>query len=397
MTNNTKIVIALFVIDIFANLLAPFSKYYISNIEVYLDIMCFFTVLTNKNILISTKNIDIALKYFVACGLIIFIPIICFGNLPFTTAISRLLFAISFILLKTEIKKRIYILFVKYFVILLTLGIIEWVLLFFGTNFFWSSVYREGTQEFKQGLFILVPSYYIFGNYRFMSLCTEPGGLGTICFFLLATLDSNKYKKQYIIILFAGLISFSLGFYVLIVLWFLTQFKKIKISQILVGVVVVTIMLNFFGDFFNARIVERLINVDSVEELDNRSNEAVDEKLEEISNDYRFLVGMGNRNFYKWKAESDGVSAGVKNFLLQYGVLGLIIYFVSFSRLIIRIRGFNKQTLILVAFVWLCFYKSSIWNSPPVLLPLLTVLYTTPVYQYKLLSKTCEYESNKTS
>lgn len=314
-----------------------------------------------------------ALKYLVSCVTIILIPIIFWENLPFVSVVSKLFFTLSFILLKVELKCAVYKLFLEFFVILLCLGIIEWLLLLFGVNFFWALVNRADMLDFHQGLFILAPTYYSSGYARFMSLCEEPGNLGTICFFLIITLDFQRYKKQFLVLLLAGLITFSLGFYVLITLWVLTQIKKLKFYQIIIGFIAIIFMLTLFGDAFNDRIVERILNKNNIEELDNRTNDQINNKLQEISYDYRLFVGMGNRNYYEWKGKMGGVSAGAKNFLLQYGALGLVVVIYSFSMLIIRVRGFNRQTLLLVFFVCLCFYKSDIWNYPPVILPLLTV------------------------
>lgn len=371
---NYRFVIAIFVIDIFAWLIAPFSKYYIiPNMEVYSDVLCMLSLITLGKGMSSAKNGIIARNYMVACLAIILIPIFFYGDLPFVNVLSKLIFAVSFISLKTKYRWAIYHIFVNLFSILLFLGIIEWVLLLFGINFLWATVARAGIQEFYQGLFILVPHYYQFGDYRFMSICEEPGGLGTVCFFLLATLDFKKYKRQFLILLFAGLISFSLGFYVLTILWLLTQRRRMRFSQLVLGAIAVAVMMTMFGSFFEARIIERITGRDTIESIDNRTNEQVDKKLQEISEDERIIIGIGNRTFYEWEAKVEGVSAGVKNFILQYGVLGFVIFFFSFSHLIIRIRGWGKYTVILLAFVWFAFYKSNTWNLPPVLLPLLCV------------------------
>jgi chromate transport protein ChrA len=239
-------------------------------------------------------------------------------------------------------------------------------------NFFWATVDRADSQFFNHGIFILIPTYSFEGYARFMSLCEEPGIMGTICFFFLATLDYHKNKKQFFVLLLAGLISFSLGFYVLIGLWALTQGRKLGMSNIALGAISVVLMLTLFGAFFQERIVERVTGVD-IESIDNRTNAEVDAKLNEISKDYRLFLGMGNRQFYKWESKVEGVSAGVKNFVLQYGLVCLAILIISFSSLIINIRGKSKSSWIIILFVWISFYKSNTWNYSPILISLLTV------------------------
>lgn len=367
-----KFIIILFVIDIFAWLIAPFSKYHPSNIEVYLDILCFLSAAISKSSITSEKNIIIALKYLVACLAILMIPVFFYGNIPFVSDVTKLLYAFSFVSLRSDIKWAIYQLFIPFFTLFLILGIIEWILLIFGINFLWATVYRWETLEFQQGIFILVPTY-VADHFRFMSLCEEPSVIGNTCFFLITTLDYQKYKIPFIIFMVAGLISFSLGFYVLIVLWALTQNKRFKASQIFMGIIAIAFMMIFFGESFNARIMERITGQESIEAIDNRVNYEVQHKLDEVSQDYRIFIGMGNRNFYEWQQKSEGVSAGVKNFLLQYGILGLLLLVYAYSALIFRTRGYSKHTLLIVVFVWICFYKSHvIWNNPSIILALLT-------------------------
>ena len=182
---SQRIVIFLFVFDLFAWLVAPFSKYYVSHIEVYSDLACLASLIFLGNGICSGKNIEISVYYFFVCIAIIIIPVFLYGDTPFVAVLSKLIFAISFISLKARHKWTIYRVFVRILSIILFLGIIEWILYLFGLNFFWAIVERNGVQPFYQGIFILMPTYSFEGYARFMSLCTEPGGLGTLCFFLV--------------------------------------------------------------------------------------------------------------------------------------------------------------------------------------------------------------------
>lgn len=371
-----RLVIFLFVIDIFAWFIAPFSKYYISNIVIYLDLSCLVSLLLIGGGMTSKRCRSIAFVYIIACISIILIPVIVYGDTPFVSAISKLFFTFGFVSLKPQFKWDIYQIFVKLFVILLFLGIIEWLLLLVNINFFWAVVERNAVQIFNHGIFILVPLYSLEGFARFMSLCQEPGTMGTICFFLLTTLDYHKYKREFFVLLTAGLISFSLGFYVLISIWVLMKSRQFRFSQILLGGVAFLIMLTLFGNSFEKRIINR-IEGRSIEEIDNRTNEIVNLKMQEITNDGRIYVGMGNRTFYEWEAKMGGVSSGMKNYIFQYGLLGLFILCIAYTTLILQIKGFKKETLILVFLVWVSFYKSNTWNDPPILVSILAIPVTT--------------------
>ena len=377
-TVRQRAVILLFVLDVFAWLVAPFSKYSFSNMEIYSDIVCLLSLVFIGKGMTSNANVNLSLKYLLACLAIILIPVVVYGDIPFVSVMSKIVFATCFISLKSQYKWAICDIFVKIFTTILALGIIEWILLFANINFFWARVVRNEVLPFNQGIFILVPTYSFEGYARFMSLCEEPGTMGTICFFLLATLDYHKNKKQFFVLLVAGLISFSLGFYVLIGLWALTQGRRLGMSNIALGVVAVVLMMTLFGAFFQDRIVERVTGR-TFESIDNRTDETVEKKIEEISKNGTIFWGLGNRQFYEWEARLDGTSSGVKNFILQYGISGFVILLFSLSALILRIRGNNKNTWILILFVWICFYKSNTWNYPPWLVTLLSVPVAIPV------------------
>ena len=368
-----RFVITLFVVDVFAWLLAGFSSYYLKYSRESLDLLCLFFLFVLGSGMASKKNVRISIKYLSVCLAIILIPLLFYGDMPFVAVVTKLCFAIAFISLKEEYKWAIYKIFIWTFTIIVFLGIIEYTLLLFGINFTWAVVERvDPHQILNQGIFILVPTYSVEGFARFMSLCEEPGGLGTICFFLLTTLDYKENKRTFLILLVAGLLSFSLGFYVLITMWTVVRSKTFGFSQMLLGVLAVLFVMTYFSGFLEERIVERVSGRDLVS-IDNRTDDEANKKLKEISSDYRLYFGMGNRSFYNWQEKAGGTSAGVKNFIFQYGIIGLVLLIISFSITVIKIRGYNKFSLIIIAFFWICFYKSNIWNMPQILVALLSL------------------------
>lgn len=395
-----KVVVLLFVIDLFAWLLAGFSMYYIKYSREAMDIVCLLSLLTLGSGMTSVKNVKLSLQYLGVCLVIMFIPILIYGDTPFVQVITKLCFAVGFIALKPNFKMAIYKVFLKTFTVIVALGIAEYILLFFNINFTWAVVERaDPYQVLNQGIFILIPTYSIEGFARFMSLCEEPGGLGTICFFLLTTLNYKENKKTYLILLVAGLISFSLGFYVLITMWTVANSRKLGFSQILLGVLAVAFLMTYFSGFVEERIVERVAGR-SFAEIDNRTDDETTKKLIEISGDERLYVGMGNRNYYNWQTSAGGTSAGVKNFIFQYGIVGLVFLVVGFSIVIFRIRGFNKASILIVLFFWICFYKSNLWNVPQILVallgyvPALNAIATNKNHKYVKTVQPLKYENS---
>ena len=368
-----RFIILLFVVDIFAWLLAGFSSYYIQYSRESMDLVCLFSLFIAGKGMTSRKCINLSTQYFIICLSIILIPIIIYGDVPFVAVVSKLCFAIAFVALKPNYKWVIYKIFLRVFTILLLLGIIEYTLLLAGINFTWTVVERSDPyQVLNQGLFILVPTYSVEGFARFMSLCEEPGSLGTICFFLLTTLEYKSNKREFLILLVAGLLSFSLGFYVLITMWTVIRSRTFGFSQIILGVLAVLFMVTYFSGFLEERIIER-VSVNNIVTIDNRTDEESNKKLKEIASDHRLYIGMGNRNYYEWQGKAGSTSAGVKNFIFQYGLLGLLLLIIGFSMLVINVRGLNKFSLTVLIFLWICFYKSNTWNLPPLLVAVLSV------------------------
>jgi len=200
----------------------------------------------------------------------------------------------------------------------------------------------------------------------------------------LITLDNNNNKFKYLILLFAGLVTFSLGYYVLLILWSAFHIRKIDFSKLLIASIVIFAVYFSLGSIFQDRIIDR-ISGRSIKEIDNRTNEAVDRKLQEVVDNGTIIYGLGNRSFYEWETKVSGVSAGAKNFILQYGIISLIILVISFSYVVFRVRGLNRHTILVILFFWISFYKSNMWNNPAILLALLAI--STNMFRDKLIFK----------
>ena len=75
-----RVIIVLFVIDLFAWLLAGFSMYYIKYSREAMDIICLFSLITAGSGMTSVKNVKVSLQYLLACLAVIFIPILIYGD-----------------------------------------------------------------------------------------------------------------------------------------------------------------------------------------------------------------------------------------------------------------------------------------------------------------------------
>lgn len=139
------------------------------------------------------------------------------------------------------IKRDIYISLVRKLTVLLAIlfafGIVFHVLKITGAFSFEPITTYYGDRE------LAVWDVYFWGNYkhmaelRFHSIFDEPGYLGTISAFLLALNRYDFEKKENIIIFIAGLLTLSLAFYFLSILYFVLLFAGERRSLIRIAVV----------------------------------------------------------------------------------------------------------------------------------------------------------------
>ncbi len=382
-----KFIMCLFVFVPFTYLVAPFSKYYvIHNMEIYTTLFLVGLFMVRGNRLKDKINLRNAWYYFFACMIVLAIPIIVHLEYPFVTVICELFYVVSFLSLKSEYKIYIYNRFVRILSWLFLFGIIEFLLSFLGITYFIGQIERlsdSSSQVFNQGLFVIIPSYFSESSFRFMSICEEPGTVGTLSFFLIITLDKKKYTREFVIFIISGMLSLSLAFYILTAFWLVLERRTISSNfhYLVPLAVIVYFFFSIFGDFFNERIVER-VSGKNIEEIDNRSSETLKKKYNEVWNNGDIIWGIGNRSYYAWQSKAGSSGAGLKKFMMQYGLIGTVILFFLFSRFFLLFNGVNKKNLIILFLFWLSFYQRSYWNNVPVFIA--------------LFSFSCEYINYKT-
>ena len=166
-----RITLWLFLLVPFVCLLSGYSKFYfIPHLDVYINLLClFFWIFYGRGLLDTSKTVPI-LIYSLSCVWVICTPLGAHGERPFVKLVYEFMFAVSFLFLKPEYRFWIYDKFIKILAVI----------------------------------------------FRFQSLTEEPGVVGTLCAFILFTIDRKKYKKEFYIFCLAGILSLSLAFYLLL-------------------------------------------------------------------------------------------------------------------------------------------------------------------------------------
>lgn len=362
----------LLVISCIVLLISPNSKYYIiPNIEIYFFAFSFVVFALFGNHLLDKGNRHFSLSLLIFSSLYVcFFSVIHFER-PFVTVIYEIIFAVIFLSLNFRCRNWIYDKYIKLLSVLFVLGIVEYILINAGIDFFWGTYVRE-EMEFYQGIFTSIPIYYREVPARFMAFCEEPGLVGTLSFFILITMDRLKYKKEFYIILVAGVLSFSMAFYLLGLLYYLLYFRKylLSIKSILIITILVSFAMYFMWDVIDYRLLERVNSKDAIESLDNRNSEVVNKKFNEYVKSSDIFLGVGHRTYYDWKKKTENISVGLKEQLFMYGIVGVLMMFLIFSFIYLKYNGENNKNLKIIILYWVSFYQRSYWLFPPLIIVL---------------------------
>lgn len=289
----------------------------------------------------------------------------------------------AFILLNDYLKMKCFDWFIKAFSLILILSIVEY-LIFSITGagiVLYSSITRPGDNDvvLSQLVFNLLTSSEITTLFRFQSLCEEPGVIGTICGFLIFLTQEKKYKKNYYIFLIAGLLSFTLSFYVLFILHLINR-SSLKIKRIIIYGIIISAGLYYLGQSVSDFLIYRIAGKD-FSSIDNRSG---------IDFAYQFDNALQNGDLWlsNYNKGYNIYGAGLKMFIWRYGIISLIILFLSYSYVFFRWAKRYKSTIIktfifFLAF-WISFYQRHyITNMEYVLCFFMAPIFFSTVFQQK--------------
>ncbi|MGL4675409.1 MAG: hypothetical protein ACRCXK_11170 [Wohlfahrtiimonas sp.] len=219
--------------------------------------------------------------------------------------------------------------------------------------------------------------------YRFIGFFDEPGLLGTVAFFLLATTNYNIKNIKNIIILIAGLISLSLAFYVLTFIYLL--FCSFRQYQKIIYLIIFSVSIYALSNLsipFNKAIGSRLHIVHSdagiVVSGDNRSNNVLEQEFIQAYKAPIAQIIFGDRDY----KNTDG-SASWKMIFIQTGIVGLLIC-TSILLLTLVIYSEDKK-IYWISIVFLICLFASFYQRPDIIkayyiLAFIVSIVTSPLY-----------------
>lgn len=195
---------------------------------------------------------------------------------------------------------------------------------------------------------LVIPTHVNVDSARFCSVFDEPGVVGTLSALVLIAENFNFKDKKLLVVLVAGIFSFSLFFYLIIVIYLLLRAPaKYKIVTIISVFFLYLLTIN--NEVIYDRIWARLeIGSDGLMEGDNRNTESLIALWDRYKYSPQILLGYGA------KFVSDYTdSASIQLFILRDGLLFVILFLLSLYKLArYYISNFNEVVIIMI--IMLC-------------------------------------------
>ena len=314
------------------------------------------------------------------CGSIIFIAIftVCLAGGSERTQILSFAwlpyFVVStYLLLPEKLKVQSYRVFVTVFAVTLLFPILWYVLSHLGISIPYSVLESQEEIKVMRGKFYkLYPLATQITSrwdplYQELHLCgiyDEAGRVGTLAGLILA---SEKYKIKgnwkNIVIVIAGVLSFSLAFYAIAVVYYLVSCfdkKKYKNIAIVLGIVIVYfIFMNINFSDPNITIWQQRFQITS-EGLagNNRTNADFDALMDDFyrSDMYSVLFGKGDGVIGEIQAQRNIDGSSYKSMIYNFGFVGFglsILWLIMYALKMCKVKGANKPQIIAVLIVYL--------------------------------------------
>jgi hypothetical protein len=230
------------------------------------------------------------------------------------------LLILFFIALKPNEQLRVFDYFVTILAVFYSIGLVSYLLSILGLNI------QFGTAEAPNSL--KSPYLVFFGHveetglpvYRFCDVFDEAGVVGTVNGLILSSIGISTRDIRSIVLLLAGLVSFSLAFYVILI--FILLFK-LDFKKIFLGLLIIVSFAILSGDKFNELITSRLAIENGHLSGDNRSHPAFDEWYNSFlaKGGKDLIFGRGSGSFLN--VERGAEVSSYKSLIVDQGIIGV--------------------------------------------------------------------------
>lgn len=263
---------------------------------------------------------------------------------------------ICYLLLSNDQKIKAYNIYFLLFSITLVLPIIYYMLLRMGINIPYSILEPQEAIKVIRGFyyknyFLAVQrthNYDLFAEFKMCGIYDESGRLGTLAaLFLVSERLKIKDKWQNILCLIAGILSFSLAFYIIIIIYYcgMCIFNR-KFKNIILIATIMMIYFMFLNVQFDDGVIKNFQSRISITETglagDNRTNEQFDSLMNDFNENsdiYTLVFGRGDGAIAEVQSSNNIDGSSYKCFIYNYGYLGfssIIVWLILFAVLKIK-------------------------------------------------------------
>lgn len=236
----------------------------------------------------------------------------------------------AYVLLDTDYLHRAFNRFISIFSILLIPSLISYALFFSGLISLpelgrMDPIASSSTHELIHYPFLLISNTFQDGGFaRFRAVFDEPGVVGTTAAISAVILKYDFKDWRIYPIILAGVLSFSLSFFVLFTVGLLL-FSKRKINIIIisfVAIIVIYIVNTIFPDVVGELLLDRIQFDDGKLSGDNRTTKSFELWYEQFKYTKEWWFGYGNN--YSQVINYGGAS--YKDLIVNYGILFFVLY-----------------------------------------------------------------------
>lgn len=276
-----------------------------------------------------------------------------------------------FILLPDDMKRRIFTLFYRLFLVTAVISIFVWICFFLKINIGFQQVAYYSQRE-NAGFTYYYYRWFIFAIfneltfYRLCGVFNEPGALGTLCALLFICTHKKSTFLEKVILLVTGVLTFSLAFFILVFMYVAIKVcLKNPRNIIFVGVFIMLFLsipnIDFHNELLN-RTAARFKITDTGLAGNNRTTAAFDYEFKEFIKSSDVWIGRGN-----------GYNVGDRNaswksyYLMPYGIIGTVGMFGLWLVAALYRCNRSKEELIYILLFFASLYQrpnaiQSIWG-----------------------------------
>lgn len=239
------------------------------------------------------------------------------------------------------------------------IAIIIWVACFLNIPIGFSMVpfYNDGveTSVYTKWFIFAVQGDRKYALLRLCGIFNEPGALGTVCALMFSAIYSNSKKWEKTLLIVTIVLSFSVAGYILLLVYLAMYYGQKSWKYALLAIVPIVLLLlipyiDWGSDILNA-YAQRFSIVGGSFVGDNRIKVGFAKEYEELKAGSDIFFGKGATY------TAVGGTASYKNFIMQFGVVGFVLYFGLWIIAALKVGRGNRMVMLLLAVFLLSIYQ----------------------------------------